>query len=621
MRRNPKELANLAHKACKGDRDAFGELVRVYEGAARAIACSHVGNEADAHDLVQDAFVTAYCKLSQLREPERFAGWLRSIVRSLCLQHRRRMARRRVAADTMGRPWADHLPASVCGEQEENAEVWRALAVLPQIHREAILLRYEGGMSYKEIADTLDLPVSTVKGRLQQGHRRLREALIPEEELVMARKKSVHKEVMQAVCRIAKEEIRLSIPLEKEKRVVLYCFVPASIEVTSTAGDELVLSGAKLAVGNTPEEAQENLGEIRVLSDHVENWSQAGPHPSQMFCGTTSESGEPRAIVGESRAFFSEAPDTGPRPLTIAQLFPEIAVPVREGLAEVRGRAAQDGATRVTLAWEHLKGVVLGREALTDEARRAFVPNYSDSTSVHGPAGRVELRVELPHGCEFIVSDHTMRSEVKAHDLSARLFLDGIGDVELADIQGDVYLQESGVKRAEGIEGDFMLSDYSFGAGDGGGEATSYRRLALFEETVLRGITGNVRADVGMRDLRLAGLSGDVRIRNRFGQTRLELSEHTDGSRYALEADSGEVVLAMRESLFGQVSVLLNSICGEIRYAPLAELDQVHPCNDTWVMTVSTVPLGNVRAELSAGRAPADLQVKTRNGNIIVEKT
>ncbi len=372
----PKETSDedLVRAALSGDREGFGELVRRYERQAFASALSFLGHEDDAMDVVQDAFLTAYCRLGQLRQPCRFAGWLREIVRSLCLQHRRRQARGPALIHTASRQ-LDNTPADpqqVDPTAAERPDIWNAVAGLPQIYREAVLLRCEGGLSYKEVASTLGLPVSTVKGRLQQGHLKLRRRLIPKGEAAMERQ-SVCDEVMKDVCKIAREEISQKIPLGMDRRVVLYCFVPARIEVTGTDGDAVVLGGEKLAVGHTEDEAQANLAEMKIRFDEVQDWAVAGPHPGQVFCGTnTGMDGNPSAIVREV-----DAAAAGPRhPMGQSRsgLFPEMQVDVREALEAARERM-QGGATRISLVWgsfmPNLNGFAPSRASCWRPIRRA----------------------------------------------------------------------------------------------------------------------------------------------------------------------------------------------------------------------------------------------------------
>ena len=76
---------DLVRQVLTGDHSAFNPLVSRYSSAVRGVAYHHTHNAADADDLVQEAFLQAYEKLYQLREPERFAGWLRGIAVNVSL--------------------------------------------------------------------------------------------------------------------------------------------------------------------------------------------------------------------------------------------------------------------------------------------------------------------------------------------------------------------------------------------------------------------------------------------------------------------------------------------------------------------------------------------------------
>ena len=74
----------LVELALEGDEKAFGQLVKIYQNAVYATAFQIVGDFADAQDITQEVFVEAYIKLHQLRSPDRFAGWLRSVTMNTC---------------------------------------------------------------------------------------------------------------------------------------------------------------------------------------------------------------------------------------------------------------------------------------------------------------------------------------------------------------------------------------------------------------------------------------------------------------------------------------------------------------------------------------------------------
>ena len=175
------EDATLVRRARTGDVTAFTELVSAYRGYAHSVAHSYCGSYEDAGDIAQEAFVTAYTKLDQLREPESFGAWFMSIVRSRALSWLHQRRRRRDIAPFQ--PYDEHpncfadAALNVHRLDQRNDDLWDAVHELPEMYREVLLLHYWKNYSYNEISDLLDLPCTTVKGRLQQSRRRLRERI------------------------------------------------------------------------------------------------------------------------------------------------------------------------------------------------------------------------------------------------------------------------------------------------------------------------------------------------------------------------------------------------------------------------------------------------------------
>jgi RNA polymerase sigma factor (sigma-70 family) len=133
-----------------------------------------------AEDAAQEAFFEAYRTLSKLREPAAFAGWFRRIVFKQCDRITRRRVVATVPLDTAPDPI--HAAAVVSGfsrtEDERKAEVFEAVRQLPEHERSAMTLFYIGGYSMDEVATFLEVPVSTVKGRLHSARERLRTMLL-----------------------------------------------------------------------------------------------------------------------------------------------------------------------------------------------------------------------------------------------------------------------------------------------------------------------------------------------------------------------------------------------------------------------------------------------------------
>ncbi len=157
----------LASCAQAGDREAFGLLVRRHREAILRLCLGAADDYADAEDLCHDAFVEAFVKLHQLREPAKFLPWLKALTLNLC----RTAARRRRNAD---QAWL-RTPEWTSQDDEQPREqvVW-AYSHLSDDHRLALALRYSEGLAYQEMADFLGVPIGTVMSRLSRARHALR---------------------------------------------------------------------------------------------------------------------------------------------------------------------------------------------------------------------------------------------------------------------------------------------------------------------------------------------------------------------------------------------------------------------------------------------------------------
>jgi RNA polymerase sigma factor (sigma-70 family) len=172
------EETQLVIDAQKGDSMAFAELARRYRSAAYAAAYLHLRDHNDAEDVAQDALLTAYEKIIDLKQPCKFGAWLCSIAARKASRRWKSMAREQ--------------EQTILGERSVSSEydVWDALEAgelrratiglvqeLSQLHREAIEMYYFQGYTVPEIAKFLDVPPGTVKRRLHDAREKLKAAL------------------------------------------------------------------------------------------------------------------------------------------------------------------------------------------------------------------------------------------------------------------------------------------------------------------------------------------------------------------------------------------------------------------------------------------------------------
>jgi RNA polymerase sigma-70 factor (ECF subfamily) len=177
----PLPETELVARARKGDAAAYEELVRAHQAIAFRTAYVLAGDETDAQEAAQDAFVKAYHALGRFRPGAPFRPWLLSIVANEARNRRRSVGRRQVlalraAADAAPGAAAPSPEAAVVSS-ERRQELLAALGRLGDDHREVLACRYLLELSEEETAAALGVRRGTVKSRLARALERLRAEL------------------------------------------------------------------------------------------------------------------------------------------------------------------------------------------------------------------------------------------------------------------------------------------------------------------------------------------------------------------------------------------------------------------------------------------------------------
>lgn len=183
----------LVAAARRGDLDAFNELVLAYQDRVYNLAYRILGDSAAAEDATQETFIAAYQHLSTFRGGS-FLSWLMRTVAHRCYDELRRQKRRpAISWESFGELDEEANPFLVNGhptpeEAAQQAELTRflqaAIVTLPPDQRVVLVLSDVEGMNYQEIADTVGIPVGTVKSRLARARARLRDLLQAQRELL-----------------------------------------------------------------------------------------------------------------------------------------------------------------------------------------------------------------------------------------------------------------------------------------------------------------------------------------------------------------------------------------------------------------------------------------------------
>ncbi len=178
----------LVARSVGGDLDSFNQLVLRWERPIYALAYRVIGREEDARDVAQEAFLRAFRALGGFKGQAKFSSWLYRITLNLCRDWIRRERRTPIAQtpegvdliELAGETSPTESIEALVSRRQLGRAVEKAMALLPDEQRTAIILKEYHGLTFQEIADLLDCPLSTVKTRLYQGlsvlRRHLRDA-------------------------------------------------------------------------------------------------------------------------------------------------------------------------------------------------------------------------------------------------------------------------------------------------------------------------------------------------------------------------------------------------------------------------------------------------------------
>lgn len=172
----------LVRHTLAGDPDAFGALVGRYQARVIAICAQITGDYDQSSDLAQEAFVAAYMNLSRYEPGRSFFVWLYRIAVNKALNYRNRRPpaplQGEVAESVMtNTPDTAPSPEDQVERKELARKVQAGMAQLPPDYATVLALRYGADMDYTEIADTLNVPMGTVKARLFRAKALLRDLL------------------------------------------------------------------------------------------------------------------------------------------------------------------------------------------------------------------------------------------------------------------------------------------------------------------------------------------------------------------------------------------------------------------------------------------------------------
>ena len=167
----------LVERARAGGKEAFGLLVDRHSRMVYNLAFRISGSHEQAEDIAQEAFLRAYRALAKFEGKSQFSTWLYRIVSNVALNKLERDPSERVATDRIDPASHHEGPAQTVVRRERQEQVRRAVLSLPSNYRLVITLHHLQGFSYDEVAETLELPLGTVKTYIFRAKQILKQSL------------------------------------------------------------------------------------------------------------------------------------------------------------------------------------------------------------------------------------------------------------------------------------------------------------------------------------------------------------------------------------------------------------------------------------------------------------
>lgn len=183
-----KDDFELVRASRDGDQEAFGELVRKYQGKIYSLAYGMVGNHADADDLAQEIFLKTYRNIKKFRFKSSFYTWLYRIATNTIISRRKKLrgdSHLELKPQVLDIEGSPYLATRLGGEKGDRAmsskemkkDIYRAIDTLSDKHKEVVVMHDIEGIPHSEIAQILSISQGTVRSRLHYARERLQKEL------------------------------------------------------------------------------------------------------------------------------------------------------------------------------------------------------------------------------------------------------------------------------------------------------------------------------------------------------------------------------------------------------------------------------------------------------------
>ena len=168
----------LLKKCLEGDNYYFSEIVNRYKNLVYSIILRMINNNDEANDLAQDVFLKIYKNLDKYYPDYKLSTWIIRITSNHVIDYRRKKKQDSVSLDDVEYELASYdSPEQAYIDKEQSKTLNKVVSELPDIYRIPIVLYHQQGLSYQEISDITQEPLSKVKNRIFRGRRMLKDAL------------------------------------------------------------------------------------------------------------------------------------------------------------------------------------------------------------------------------------------------------------------------------------------------------------------------------------------------------------------------------------------------------------------------------------------------------------
>ncbi|WP_102261071.1 RNA polymerase sigma factor [Mesobacillus jeotgali] len=166
-------VVRLVKKAKRGSKDALMELIMAEKDAMYRLAFTYMGNEHDAMDVLEEMIVRLYENIGQLKKEEAFYSWSKTILVNLCKTTLRKQKKVVLIDNWQSSKEEEQMPSTDSNVQQ--LEISEMLSILNEHQKEAIQMKYFLDMDYQTIAELTNVPLGTVKSRIFQGLRKMKD--------------------------------------------------------------------------------------------------------------------------------------------------------------------------------------------------------------------------------------------------------------------------------------------------------------------------------------------------------------------------------------------------------------------------------------------------------------